>query len=69
MMEYPHFPAEFLGAMRAWFAERQTFEALRLLAAALARKGSRRDLSALTIYDGMPREAAEALITECDFRG
>jgi hypothetical protein len=48
---------EFLGALRAWFAERQTVDALRLLAAALARKGSRRDLSALRIYDAMPREA------------
>jgi hypothetical protein len=58
---------EFLGAMRAWFEERQTFEALRLLAAALARKGSRRDLSALRIYEGMPREAAEALIADVTF--
>jgi hypothetical protein len=58
---------EFLGAMRAWFEERQTFDALRLLATALAQKGSRRDLSALSIYEGMPREAAEALITDVTF--
>ena len=58
---------EFLGAMRAWFERRQTFDALRLLAAALTRKGSRRDLSALRIYEGMPREAAEALIADVTF--
>ena len=58
---------EFLGAMHAWFAERQTFEALRLLAMALAYKGSRRDLSALKIYQGMPREAGEALIADVTF--
>jgi hypothetical protein len=58
---------EYLGALRAWSAERQTLEALRLLADALAHKGSRRDLSALRIYEGMPREAAEAVITDVTF--
>jgi hypothetical protein len=58
---------DFLGALRAWFEERQTFAALRLLATALAHKGSRRDLSALRVYESMPREAAEALITDVTF--
>jgi hypothetical protein len=58
---------ECLAAMRAWFTERQTFEALQLLAVALAYYGSRQDLSALTIYEGMPREAANALVTDVTF--
>ena len=58
---------EFLGALRAWYEERKTFEALRLLATALALTGSRRDLAALRIYDSIPREAAEALITDVTF--
>jgi hypothetical protein len=58
---------EYLEAMRAWLAEKQTFDALQLLATAVARKGSRRDLSALRIYDGMPVEAAEALIVGATF--
>jgi hypothetical protein len=58
---------EYLGAMRVWLAERQTFDALQLLATALAHKGSRRDLSALRIYEGMPVEAAEALIADVTF--
>jgi hypothetical protein len=58
---------EYLGVMRVWFAERRTFDALQLLAAALAHKGSRRDLSALGIYEGMQVEAAEALIADVTF--
>jgi hypothetical protein len=58
---------DYLSAMRAWFTLRQTFEALQLLAAALAHKGSRRDLPALEICEDMPRKAAEALITDVTF--
>ena len=58
---------EYLDAMRAWLAEKQTFDALQLLATAVARKRLRRDLSALRIYDGMPVEAAEALIVDATF--
>jgi hypothetical protein len=58
---------DYLSAMRAWFTERRTFEALQLLAAALTHKGSRRDLPALRICEGMPREVAGALITDVTF--
>jgi hypothetical protein len=58
---------QYLDAMCAWVAERQTFEALQVLGAALAHKGSRRDLSRLKIYEGMPCEAAEALIADVTF--
>ena len=58
---------EYLDAMCDWFAERQTFEALQLLAGALAHKGTRDDLSRFKIYEGMPREAAEALISNVTF--
>jgi hypothetical protein len=58
---------EYFAAMRVWLAERRTFEALQLLAGAVAHKGSRRDLSALRIYEGMPAEAAEALIADVAF--
>ena len=58
---------EYLDAMSKWVAERQAFEALQVLAGALAHKGSRHDLFRLKIYEGMPREAAQALITDVTF--
>lgn len=58
---------EYLGAMRTWFEDRQSFVALQLMATAIAYKGSRRDLSTLRIYEGMPRKGAEALITDVTF--
>jgi hypothetical protein len=60
---------EYLGGMRVWFAERPTFDALQLLAAALAHKGLRRDLSALGIYEGMPVEARQGFDRRCDLCG
>ena len=58
---------EYLEAMCDWVAERRTFDALQLLASALAHKGTRHDLSRLKIYEGMPRAAAEALIADVTF--
>jgi hypothetical protein len=59
--------SDYLEAMCDWVAERQTLEALQVLAGAVAYKGSRADLSKLEIYENIPREAAEALIEDVKF--
>jgi hypothetical protein len=56
--------AEYRDALAAWFEERRSFEALRLVAAALRHKGTRDDLSLLRLYEAMSPEAAQELINE-----
>jgi hypothetical protein len=59
--------SDYLAALTAWFAERRTFEALKLVASALVQHGTRGDLDALRVYEGMPTRAAEVLIADTTF--
>lgn len=56
--------AEYRDTLAAWFEERRSLEALRLVAAALRHKGTRDDLSLLRIDEAMPPEAAHELIDD-----
>ena len=58
---------EILSALISWFAEKQSFDALQIIAAALVYRGSRRDLSTLRIYDGMQEDASRQLIADTEF--
>jgi hypothetical protein len=58
---------DFLAALRAWFVDRRSFAALQLLSTALISHGTRDDLSMLHVYEGMPAEAANALIVNTVF--
>jgi hypothetical protein len=58
---------EILSALKSWFAERKSFDALQIVAAALVYRGSRRDLNTLRIYDGMPADTSKQLIVDTDF--
>lgn len=56
--------AEYRDALAAWFDERRSVEALRLVASALRHMGTRDDLSLLRLDEAMPREAAQELIDD-----
>jgi hypothetical protein len=58
---------DYLDAMSSWVAERQSLEALRVMAEALIHRGLRRDLSRLKIYGAMPPAAVEVLIADTTF--
>jgi hypothetical protein len=59
--------SEILATMRAWLDERQSFEALQLVATAIEYRGTRKDLDVLTIYEGMPYAEATQLIADTKF--
>ena len=58
---------EILAALKIWFDERKSFEALQVVAAALQHKGTRQDLSLLCLYESMPEEASMQLISDTEF--
>ena len=58
---------ELLSALKAWFTDRKSFEALQVVAAALAYRGTRQDLATLRIYDGMPENASKQVIADTEF--
>jgi hypothetical protein len=59
--------AEILETLNAWFGERRSFEALRVVAAAIKYRGTREDLAVLRIYEGMPETASLQLIADTKF--
>ncbi|RJQ49819.1 MAG: hypothetical protein C4530_22680 [Desulfobacteraceae bacterium] len=59
--------AEILASVRAWVDERRTIEALQVIAAAVEHRGTREDLGALKIYEGMPMTEARHLIEDTQF--
>ena len=59
--------SEILATMTAWLDERQSFEALQVVAAAVEHRGTREDLGVLTTYEGMPENAARHLIADTQF--
>ena len=58
---------ELLSVLKAWFTGRKSFEALQVVAAALAYRGTRQDLAALRIYDGMLENASKQVIADTEF--
>jgi hypothetical protein len=58
---------EILATMKAWLDERQSFEALQVVAEAVSIQGRRRDVGGLTIYEGMPQLVAAQLIKDTEF--
>jgi hypothetical protein len=58
---------EILATMTAWLDQRRSLEALQLVAAAVEHRGTRGDLGALSIYEGMPETAARQLIADTQF--
>lgn len=59
--------SEILAALKRWFDERMSIEALQVVAAALAYRGTRLDLGVLRIYETMPQDASKQLIADIDF--
>jgi hypothetical protein len=58
---------EILATMTAWLDERRSLEALEVVAAAVEHRGTREDLYALRIYEGMPENAAKQMIADTQF--
>jgi hypothetical protein len=58
---------EILATMKAWLDERQSIEALKVVATAIVHRGTREDMGALTIYGGMPASVAGQLIVDTKF--
>lgn len=58
---------EILATMAAWLDQRRSLEALQVVAAAVGNRGTREDLSALSVYEGMPETAARQLIEDSRF--
>ena len=56
---------EILTTMTAWLDQRRSFDALRVVAAAVRYRGTREDLRVLQTYEGMP--AARELIADTEF--
>jgi hypothetical protein len=56
--------SEILATMATWLNERQSIEALRIVAAAVEHRGSREDLRVLKIYDAMIETEARQLIAD-----
>jgi len=59
--------SEIFTTMRAWLDQRCSLEALRVVAAAVAHRGTREDLGALRNYEGMSETEARQLIADTQF--
>ncbi len=59
--------SEILETMTAWLDQRRSIEALKVVAAAVEHRGTREDLGALKIYEGMPEIEARDLIADIKF--
>lgn len=59
--------AEILETMTAWLDERRTLEALQVVAAAIAYRGTRENLGALRTYENIPETEARQLIKDTEF--
>lgn len=58
---------DILSTMTGWLGERQSFEALQLVAAALRYIGTRDNLEVLRIYEEMPETESRQLIADTQF--
>jgi hypothetical protein len=58
---------EILAAMTAWLDQRRSLEALQVVAAAVAHRGTRGDLGVLRTYEGIPETSASQLIADTQF--
>ena len=58
---------EIFAAMTTWLDQRRTLEALQLIASAVVHRGTREDLKALKISEGMPETIVRQLITDTEF--
>lgn len=58
---------EVLSTMVAWFDERRSLQALKVLASAIEHRGTREDLSAMKIYEDMSETEARQLIANTEF--
>jgi len=58
---------EILATLTAWLDQRRSLEALEIVAAALEHCGTREDLGALRVYEGMPQTLATQLIADAQF--
>jgi hypothetical protein len=56
-----------LAALKTWFDERKSIEALQIVATALQHRGTRQDLAVLRIYETMPEDASRQLIANTEF--
>lgn len=59
--------SEILATLTAWLEERRSLEALQVVAAAVEHCGTREDLSAMRLYEGMSEDAARQLIADTTF--
>lgn len=59
--------SEILAALIAWLDDRQSLEALEIVASAIARRGVRKDLSLLRTYEGMSENRVKELIHDAEF--
>ncbi|HPL48461.1 MAG TPA: hypothetical protein PL030_09680 [Smithella sp.] len=59
--------AEILATMVVWLKQRHTLMALQVVASAVAHRGTREDLNALSAYEGIPETAARYLIEDTQF--
>jgi len=58
---------EILSTMEVWLDYKRSFNALRVVASVVERRGIRGDLKVLKVYDGMPKIEAEQLIVDTKF--
>ncbi len=58
---------EVIATMTAWLDQRRSLEALQVVVAAVAHRGTREDLSAMRTYEGMPETEARQLIADAQF--
>lgn len=59
--------SEILATLTGWLDARRSLEALEVVASAVAHRGTREDLRSLSIYEGMPENAAKQLIADTEF--
>ena len=58
---------EILTTLMAWLDDRQSLEALEVVASAVARRGGRKDLSLLRNYEGIKENGVKELILDTEF--
>lgn len=59
--------SEILAALKTWFDERKSIEALQVVAAALEHRGKRQDLSVMRVYETMPQDVSKQFIADIEF--
>ena len=59
--------SEILATLMAWLDDRQSLEALEVVASAVARRGGRKDLSLLRNYEGIKENGVKELILNTEF--